>query len=823
MSTRATDLTSAVNLFIPDTNRIHDIINGDATTEVAVENGFIPSIRKVYSDSLYFLSTVLPWEAEQQAFDPRQLYNFNGLLYWAPTATASNPVSLGLTPVGNPTWHLAPIKWNYLQSVAISNNTTTDNVALLKTGIIDTEQGVNYFYDADNEVVYFSGQSITGNIQSISSPVNSVVTLTMSDSNTYEILADNKDPVLRSVAVANNTTSDNVAFLYDGAVLTGQDYLYVIDEEKTYFFAGGVSGNVSDITIDDINITVSTLDDGYFAGVDVASYTLKLSTFNDLVKSSISAGFTVETSNYYEDRQGGGQTYKIYEPTDSVNVNGRTDLLARDYVNEHGVPELSNGNIAIPVNNPTLKTFGAISDSSTDNSVGTDSSDNFQSLINFCAATSAPITIDSGKFYAHDLVLKESYNSTLVGKRTPTFVGYGQESSIIFTNGNNFLDVGELGELGAVYGRNFSVVSKIVSGIPSGVGIFSSSNSSFRSELSYVSLDRFDITIDASNGSWGTKLTDCQFRFTRTALKLHYLYSSSINRNNFIAKTVLDTGDVATIATEFKNNHIALATYGAIFDDTEETFKIKIESFTWDTNYLETYDLLKSGSVIFDITFASVAEGCWRGTQMNLSNSENGVIARRINANNAYLATNYRFENSRIITPNPLLWWEAGDNVQYCYIYDDRFCDKADSKIIPYLNQKVASRIGGLTINSGEEWDGASNYIDTTTLEDINLINSSSDRLALRSGIYNITVSCVSPQVSGDVNLRIARDNGEFFEFPIAKNDEAYIGSVTQQRWVGYPGDWKMSLVNNLSSGDSFYVSDLIITIVPVSIFNVLV
>lgn len=220
MSTRATDITSAVNLFVPDTNRIHDIINGDATTEVAVENGFIPSIRKVYADTLYFLNEVEPWVQGQEAVTTQQLYNFGGILYWAPSATASNTVTLGATPVGDTNWQVAPTRWNYLQAVAITYNTITDNVALLQTGVIDTVNGVNYFYDADNEVVYFSAQSITGTIQSISSPVNSVVTLTMSDSNTYEILADNKDPVLRSVAIANDTTVDNVAFLQTGVSLT---------------------------------------------------------------------------------------------------------------------------------------------------------------------------------------------------------------------------------------------------------------------------------------------------------------------------------------------------------------------------------------------------------------------------------------------------------------------------------------------------------------------------------------------------------------------------------------------------------------------------
>lgn len=245
MATRATDLTSAVNVFIPDTNRIHDIINGDATTEIPVENGFIPSIRKVYSDSLYFLSTVLPWVTEQEAFDPRQLYNFNGLLYWAPTATASNTVILGDSPVNNPQWNLAPIRWNYLQSVAISNNTTTDNVAILQNGVIDTEQGVNYFFDGNTGLVYeYKGEPLTGDITEIITVTESYIELTL-DSTTYRMYPPEKIGGLEAVAISNNTTVDNVAFLSIGETLSGQEYLRVKDEEKTYYAQGGVSGTVS--------------------------------------------------------------------------------------------------------------------------------------------------------------------------------------------------------------------------------------------------------------------------------------------------------------------------------------------------------------------------------------------------------------------------------------------------------------------------------------------------------------------------------------------------------------------------------------------------
>jgi hypothetical protein len=45
--TEVTTLSEAVNMFIPDVNIIHNIINGDALTEVPIENGTIPSIRKL--------------------------------------------------------------------------------------------------------------------------------------------------------------------------------------------------------------------------------------------------------------------------------------------------------------------------------------------------------------------------------------------------------------------------------------------------------------------------------------------------------------------------------------------------------------------------------------------------------------------------------------------------------------------------------------------------------------------------------------------------------------------------------------------------------
>jgi hypothetical protein len=126
--TEATNLNEAVNLLVPDSNIIHNIINEDALTEITIENGTIPSIRKVLADNMQWKSTIEDWTNGTFATDPLQLYLFNGVWYWAPSATIGTTIALGATPVGDNNWKIAPVMNNQTYTFD-----TIENIQLGKT------------------------------------------------------------------------------------------------------------------------------------------------------------------------------------------------------------------------------------------------------------------------------------------------------------------------------------------------------------------------------------------------------------------------------------------------------------------------------------------------------------------------------------------------------------------------------------------------------------------------------------------------------------------------------------------------------------------
>lgn len=97
----------AVEQTITAGEQIHQIVNGTATTEVTVEDGSkVPSIRKALLDNFYFKDPIA-WQVGQTEDVFNQLRKFtDGSWWYAPSATASNPISMGVTPVGDPLWKI---------------------------------------------------------------------------------------------------------------------------------------------------------------------------------------------------------------------------------------------------------------------------------------------------------------------------------------------------------------------------------------------------------------------------------------------------------------------------------------------------------------------------------------------------------------------------------------------------------------------------------------------------------------------------------------------------------------------------------------------
>ena len=83
---------------------MHDVINGDAYTEVETEDGNIPSIRKSLVDNYYFKSPT-NWSTGSTETVHNQLRTYTDGTWWfAPQATPSNPVTMTSNPYTDSNW-----------------------------------------------------------------------------------------------------------------------------------------------------------------------------------------------------------------------------------------------------------------------------------------------------------------------------------------------------------------------------------------------------------------------------------------------------------------------------------------------------------------------------------------------------------------------------------------------------------------------------------------------------------------------------------------------------------------------------------------------
>lgn len=110
----ATNFSDAVELAEIASNQLHQIVNGDSTTEIVIEDGSrIPSVQKALTDNFYFKPPIR-WAAGLKAISFNQLYLFtDSLFYYSPFATPNSPITLGETPVGDGAFYVAPIGSSY--------------------------------------------------------------------------------------------------------------------------------------------------------------------------------------------------------------------------------------------------------------------------------------------------------------------------------------------------------------------------------------------------------------------------------------------------------------------------------------------------------------------------------------------------------------------------------------------------------------------------------------------------------------------------------------------------------------------------------------
>ena len=112
----------ATEIAIEASNQLHRVINGDATTEITVEDDSkIPSVRKAQLDSMYFKSPIA-WSVGTYAVDYLQLYKFeetNGTFSWwfTKSATTTNQILMTSTPHSDPNWTLYSTDYTGLRQV----------------------------------------------------------------------------------------------------------------------------------------------------------------------------------------------------------------------------------------------------------------------------------------------------------------------------------------------------------------------------------------------------------------------------------------------------------------------------------------------------------------------------------------------------------------------------------------------------------------------------------------------------------------------------------------------------------------------------------
>lgn len=215
-----TTYSEAVEQTIVAGEQIHQIVNGTATTEVTVEDGSrVPSIRKALLDNFYFKGPIA-WQVGQTENVFNQLRKFtDGSWWYAPSATASNPISMGSTPVGDPLWKIYDFD-------AIGKLEPRIDEALRRSyaeagyNVVGTFQaGFTYVNTNDVGIDETTGKGYTG-------PAGVVVAGTDPTSGGF-VDVSNQLGVVKSAAVAYNLDVSKGGLYIPGVVPTSSDNWYV--------------------------------------------------------------------------------------------------------------------------------------------------------------------------------------------------------------------------------------------------------------------------------------------------------------------------------------------------------------------------------------------------------------------------------------------------------------------------------------------------------------------------------------------------------------------------------------------------------------------
>ena len=236
----ATTFEQAVELAIFSSNQLHNIINADSLSTVATEDGDIPSVRKALIDNLYF-KTPITWTEGSTNTTFNQLYYFyqdgvvNGY-YFAPTASTTNPITLGSTPVDDDNWRLY---------TAISQRLPAQVYPYTFTATEDTTS-ITPGYTFDTAIITVNGVVLVPDVD-----------YTITDSSTITLT--------NSIGVDPDSGLGDVLFAYLGSIEqgSGTDYATYTDLAKSTGAAliGTSSGNTLQSYLDQLSTNKVSLSD----------------------------------------------------------------------------------------------------------------------------------------------------------------------------------------------------------------------------------------------------------------------------------------------------------------------------------------------------------------------------------------------------------------------------------------------------------------------------------------------------------------------------------------------------------------------------------
>lgn len=181
---------AAVEQTITAGEQIHQIVNGTATTEVTVEDGSkVPSVRKALLDNFYFKDPIA-WQVGQTENVFNQLRKFtDGTWWYAPSATATNPVSMGSTPIGNPLWKLYPLDPYLRQDLAATGGAGLVGYSAIGVGSVDrflldkireSAPSVTDFCNESLRTKIINGTATNADAPAILSAINSALSAALS-------------------------------------------------------------------------------------------------------------------------------------------------------------------------------------------------------------------------------------------------------------------------------------------------------------------------------------------------------------------------------------------------------------------------------------------------------------------------------------------------------------------------------------------------------------------------------------------------------------------------------------------------------------------